>query len=66
MNTSSEDFLAENNSDRQRPVAMPRALWPRLVELWISAVLAVFFLLRVLGSHTAQRVLSGFRHPHLP
>jgi hypothetical protein len=40
-------------------------LWPRLIELWLLAVLATFFVIRILGSETGRRVLHGLRH-HLP
>jgi hypothetical protein len=66
LNTSSGDFIAKSISDRQQTAGLPRALWPQLVELWMFAVLAGFFLLRVFGSHTAQRVLNGIRHSQFP
>jgi len=66
MSTSSEDSIPDRKPDSQRPGALLQTLWPRLIELWISAVLAVFFFIRILGSQTAQRILSRFFHSHLP
>ncbi|MFI5058060.1 MAG: hypothetical protein ACHQLQ_07725 [Candidatus Acidiferrales bacterium] len=66
MSTSHGKFTPENKRGHQRRVVIARALWPRLIELWISAVLVVFFLIRVLGSHTAQRILSGLQRHRIP
>jgi hypothetical protein len=35
-----------------------RVIWPRFLELWIFTVLIAFFIIRVMGSQTAQRVFS--------
>jgi hypothetical protein len=48
----------------KRPVVILRALWPRLIELWISAVLVIFFIVRILGSSTAKHILSSVGHRH--
>jgi hypothetical protein len=37
----------------------------RLVELWLSAVLAAFFFVRVLGSETARHILSRILPSHV-
>jgi hypothetical protein len=58
--------LLNRKADLHRPPDLLQMLWPRLVELWITAVLAVFFFTRVLGSQTAQRILGRFFHLHLP
>jgi len=66
MRTSSEDFAKKNMEGGRMSVEIARSLWPRLVELWIFAAIAVFFLVRVFGSHTAQRLLNSIRHHRLP
>lgn len=66
MRTSSEDFTKKNMQGGGMPVEIARSLWPRLVELWIFAAIVVFFLVRVLGSRTAQQLLNSVRHHHLP
>jgi hypothetical protein len=66
MSDNSEDFPVEKGAGPRRRFAMVRALWPRLIELWLSAVLVTFILIRVFGSQTAQRLLSRFTHSHLP
>jgi hypothetical protein len=49
-----------------RRSGLERTLSRRLMELWLAAVVVTFFLIRVLGSHTAQRLLAGVWHSHLP
>lgn len=66
MSASPGNLAPENKSGRQRWVVIAQALWPRLIELWISAVLAVFFLIRALGSHTAHRIFSGLQRHRIP
>jgi hypothetical protein len=66
MRTSSEDFPRKNMEGGAMPVEIVRSLWPRLVELWIFAAIAVFFLVRVLGSSAAQHLLKAIGHHHLP
>ena len=48
------------------PLEIVRSLWPRLVELWIFAAIAVFFLVRVLESSAARHLLDAIGHHHLP
>jgi len=38
------------------------SIWPKFIQLWIAAVIAVFFLIRILGSQTAQRIFSPIVH----
>jgi hypothetical protein len=66
MSTSSEDSIPDRVPDPQRRASVLQTLWPRVIELWLSAVLTVFLFIRVLGSQTAQRILSRFLHTHLP
>jgi hypothetical protein len=66
MRTFSEGITGKNKEGGGRRAEMARRLWPRLVELWIFAAIAIFFFLRVLGSQAAQRVLSGIGRQHLP
>lgn len=42
----------------------PRNLWPRIIEVWIGAVLVTFFLIRVLGSRVGQHLLNRFLLSH--
>jgi hypothetical protein len=51
---------ASGNSVRRVQAGPLAMLWPRLIELWIAGVVLAFFLVRVLGSQTGQRVLSHF------
>jgi hypothetical protein len=46
------------------PGSSAKLLWQRLVELWIFLTILLFFVVRVLGSHAAQRILSGLIHRH--
>ena len=41
-------------------------LWPVIVELWIAGILATFFIVRILGSQTGQRILGGLLHHTRP
>lgn len=42
------------------------AIWPRLVELWLGTVIIFFFLIRILESQTARRLLDSLEHHRLP
>ncbi len=33
--------------------------WPKFVELWILATIVVFFVVRILGSHSAERLFHS-------
>jgi hypothetical protein len=66
MSVDSNDFPPEKTDDPQRQFAGMRSLWPRLIELWLSAVFVAFFLIRILGSQTAKRLLSRLHHSHVP
>jgi len=55
----------ESYSGSEVPMAEPalRPAWANrtfsfLIELWIAAILVVFFVIRVLGSQMAHRILS--------
>ena len=66
MSLDSEDSpIVKMDAAQPRP-GVARALLLRLIELWLAAVLVAFFLIRVLGSHTAQRLLGGIRRSHMP
>jgi hypothetical protein len=65
MSVHSKNIAMEKTGGPQPRFGGARVLWPRLIELWISAVLATFFLIRVIGSHTGQRLLDRLRHTHL-
>lgn len=49
-------------ADGGGPTEFAPVLWPRLAELWILMTIVIFVFLRILGSHTAQRILSLVRH----
>jgi len=36
--------------------------WEPFVQLWIFAAVVTFFIVRVLGSQTAQHIVHGLRH----
>ncbi len=50
-----------NTEERQRQTSILDAVWPRLVEVWILVMLVIFLVLRVLESHTMQRILTTLR-----
>lgn len=64
MPTPSEDIAGKNREAGGRAAGTERFFWSRLTELWILMAIAIFFLIRVLGSQVAQRLLNnvGFRH----
>jgi hypothetical protein len=64
MTPPSEGSLAGKANRRGKAGPYLLALWPRAVELWIATVLVTFFVVRVLGSGTGQRILSHFRGMH--
>jgi hypothetical protein len=66
MRTSSEGIARGSQEGRGKLAKIAQLLWPRLVELWISLAIAVFFLIRVLGSHTSQSFLRAITRRHLP
>jgi hypothetical protein len=35
-----------------------RRFWPLIIELWIAGVLVAFFVIRIMGSRLAQRLLE--------
>lgn len=39
-------------------------LWHGFVQLWILLSLVTFFIIRVLGSHTVQRLLNVLQRQH--
>jgi hypothetical protein len=66
MRATPEGIIEENREGGGKPLKIARLLWPRLMELWIFIAIVIFFLIRVLGSHTAQSLLSGIAHRRLP
>jgi hypothetical protein len=64
MGVDSEDIFPEKVGAPRKWFSVAGALWPRLIELWLTAVVVGFFLIRVLGSQTAKRLLSGLAHSH--
>jgi hypothetical protein len=66
MPTFSEN-VADNSADRRvTPTGKATRLRSRLVELWIFMAIGLFFLIRVVASHSAQQLLSRIGHRHLP
>jgi len=63
MSASYEDVRAGKKDNAQPRFA--KSLWLRLIEMWILTVLVIFFVIRVLGSHTAQRILDSLHHSRL-
>jgi hypothetical protein len=53
-----EDSFSYHKPDSPRPRSRPQTLWLRLIELWLSAVLAAFFFIRIFGSETVRHILS--------
>jgi hypothetical protein len=64
MSVEPEEIFPEKVDERRKWFGEAGALWPRLIELWLTAVLVGFFVIRVLGSQTAKRLLSGLGHSH--
>jgi hypothetical protein len=62
MITSSVDSPLDDRSGRDNRATLLKTLWPWLIEVWISGVLVTFFVVRILGSNTSQRVLDALRH----
>lgn len=55
------DSMAQRNENiRQEPSSPQSLLWPILIELWLSSILIGFFVVRILGSQTAHRILGHF------
>lgn len=63
MSVPSEDNFSENAEVTRRRFSAAGALWARVIELWLSGVVVAFFVIRILGSQTAKRLLSGL-HSH--
>jgi hypothetical protein len=66
MRAKLEGVSGESGKGSKEPGKIARLLWPRFVELWIFAAVVTFFIVRVLGSHTWQNILSRVAHRHLP
>ena len=63
MSAPSEDDFSEKAEATQRRFSVAGSLWTRAIELWLSGVVVAFFVIRILGSQTAKRLLSGL-HSH--
>jgi hypothetical protein len=64
MSIDPEEIFQEKADVPRKWFSEAGALWPRLIELWLTAVVVAFFLIRVLGSQTAKRLLSSLGHSH--
>lgn len=64
MSVDTGDIFPEKVNAPRNCFSEAGALWPRLIELWLTAVVVAFFLIRILGSQTAKRLLSGLGHFH--
>jgi len=60
MLTSSEQRDADRQSSQKPRFPAWTSIWPRLIELWIAALLFLFFVIRILGSSSAQQILRRF------
>jgi hypothetical protein len=66
MSTSSENVAGNKVDRRVTPAGKTPRFWSRLVEAWIFIAIGLFFLIRVLASHSAQQLLSHIGRRHLP
>jgi hypothetical protein len=59
-------FFAERSTEQDSTDNKPPypALWSMLINAWLAAVLVTFFIVRILGSSTGQRVLNSLWHAH--
>jgi hypothetical protein len=64
MRKFSEDITGKNKEGGGKAGEIARRFWPRLVEIWIFMAIAIFFVIRVVGSHAGQRLLSGIGRHH--
>jgi hypothetical protein len=64
MQAPAENVVEKSKERGGALPVFPKALWRRLVELWIFMAILTFFVLRVLGSHTAQRLLGSISRFH--
>jgi len=64
MRVDREDIFPEKVGEPRKWFSEAGALWPRLIELWLTAVVVAFFLIRVFGSQTGKRLLNGLGHSH--
>ena len=62
MPASRQDAESAPQPTLRRPRSVLQMLWPHFIQLWIAAVIAVFFLIRIVGSQTAHRLLSRLLH----
>jgi len=51
---------------RSEDKTLSARLWPYLIELWMTGILAGFFVVRILGSQTAQRLIQRLVHHRFP
>jgi len=59
-----DSSFAERADDSvgNKPSSRRTALWSTLINAWLLTVLIAFFIVRILGSGTAQRFLVALRH----
>jgi hypothetical protein len=57
--------MAGNSEAHQKVLEIAQSIWPRLVTLWILITIVVFFIIRIFGSHSAQRFLDSIKCNHL-
>jgi hypothetical protein len=63
MNNSSN--RATGRTKDQRRDVTPGGFWSLIIDLWLTAIVTAFFLIRVLGSHLGEQFLSRIFHLHL-
>jgi hypothetical protein len=64
MQAPAENAAEKSKQSAGMPSPFAKLLWQRLVEFWIVLAILTFLVLRVLGSHTVERLLSGIAHRH--
>ena len=53
--------MARTEEDRRKESGLAHRIWPWIVNLWIFCMIVTFFIVRVFGSHLAQRILGGMK-----
>jgi hypothetical protein len=57
---------ANDETKNQRDSFLPGSFWSLIIDLWMTAIVTAFFLIRVLGSRLGEQFLSRISHLHLP
>jgi hypothetical protein len=57
--------MAGTSEAHQKVLGIAQSIWPWLVTLWILITIVAFFIIRIFGSHSAQRFLDSIKYNHL-